>query len=79
MMILKMFVFVFYNLRFVGVSSAKRRIECLPHFQRKHFPVFLPHFQRRILHCFGANQPPQIAVEIRVGHAGGQGNTRTGA
>ena len=43
----KMFVFIFYNLHALDHSSAKRRIEDLPHFQRKPFSIFLPHFQRK--------------------------------
>jgi hypothetical protein len=44
MSILKKSVFVFYNLHALHHSYAKRRIESLPHFQRKLFSIFLPHF-----------------------------------
>jgi hypothetical protein len=44
-----MTVFILYNLTFVDVSNAKRRIEDLPHFQRKLFSVFLPPFRTQAL------------------------------
>jgi hypothetical protein len=49
MMILKMSLFVFYNLHALHLNSAKRKTDDLPHLKRKHFPVFLPHFKRTTL------------------------------
>jgi hypothetical protein len=65
MSILTMLVFTFYNLHALHHSSAKRRIECLPHFQRKLFSVFLPHFCASLAGLTREYSEPCTRVEDR--------------